>query len=390
MKILHTFSNWKWTGPAEPALNLAWHQLGDNEVLFASGRPPDGEESRIVPHAERRAVPCMDGLELTKHARFFANRADARRMAALLHDFRPDVVHTHMENDHRVASVAVASTGIGRVVRTAYDPEGFSGSRRTRRTARRALDGLILTSRGAWDRTLELYGGLQDSISVAGRNCPAMLIEGGIDLQRFDASRFDREAARARLGLAPGDVAVGIVARVQSHRRFEILLEAHERVVARHPQLKLVVIGRGTKIKELLLDPVEQMGLASSVLTTGYLHGEDYPAALSALDVTLFLVPGTDGTCRALREQMGVGLPGIVTTRAPLPDIIEDGRSGVVVEESADGLEHGLEQLVGDTELRQRMAAGALESARRRFDLPTQARTVAAFYDRVLAGAPAL
>lgn len=397
MRILHLFANWKWTGPAEPALNQAWYQSREHAVLFISGQAPQGQSSRIVPQAQARGVEVRGGLQLGKHARLRRNRQDAATLARLLAEFRPDIVHTHLDNDHRIASVAVARTGIGRLVRTAYDPDGLPHTLRMRLVARRALHGLIVTTRSGLAQTLEHYGGALGAppggspdgapraVLVDGRLRPLALIEGGVDLARFDPARCDRAAARARLGLAPEHVAIGIVARVQAHRRFEVLLDAHERVHRRHPQLRLVVIGRGTQIRSLLLEPIEARGLSGSIITTGYLDGEQYPAALAALDASLFLVPGSDGTCRALREQQAMGLPAIVTPRVPLPEIIEDGRTGLVAQESVDGLAGALERLVTDAALRERLRAGALSEGRRRFDLAAQGAAVLGFYEQVLA-----
>ena len=384
MRVLHLFANWKWTGPAEPALNLAWRQSREHEVVFLSGQPPGGQGSRIVPQAEARGVAVRGGFQLGKHARLRRNRQDALALARLLAELRPHIVHTHLDNDHRVASVAVARTGIGRLVRTAYDPRGLSHTLRMRLVARRALHGLIVTSRASRAGTLEHYGGGPRALAVDGRPRPLALIEGGVDLARFDPARRDREAARARLGLRAGDVAIGIVARVQAHRRFEVLLDALERARRRQPGLRLVVIGRGTNIRPLLLDPVEARGLGGAVLATGYLEGEDYPAALAALDASLFLVPGSDGSCRALRELLVMGLPSIVTPRAPLPELVEDGRTGLVAEESVEGLSEALERLAADATLRARLRQGALASARRRFDLDAQAAATMAFYEEVL------
>jgi len=388
VRIVHLFANWKWTGPAEPALNLAWRQSREHEVLFLSGQPPQGQSSRIASQVEARGVAQRGGFQLSKHERLRRNRQDALRLARLLSEFRPHIVHTHLDNDHRVASVAVARTGIGRLVRTAYDPGGLSHTLRMRLVARRALHGLVVTSRASRTGTLEHYGGGPRALLVDGRPRPLALIEGGVDLARFDPARQDRQAARARLGLAPGDVAVGIVARVQAHRRFEILLDALEQARRRHPALRLVVIGRGTNIRPLLLDPIEARGLAGAVLATGYLEGDDYPAALAALDASLFLVPGSDGSCRALRELLVMGLPAIVTPRPPLPEIVEDGRSGLVAEESVEGLAEALDRLVADAAGRARLRQGALASARRRFDLEAQTAATMAFYEEVLAAAP--
>lgn len=385
MRILHLFANWKWTGPAEPALNVAWQQAAEHDVLFLSGRAPEGETSRIAPHQQARGVPGEAGLlHLSKHGRFRKNRQDVAALTELLLAWRPDVVHTHLDNDHRIAAGACSRASVGRVVRTAYDASGLSPSLRTRQIARRALHGLVVTTPSGYEQTLAHYDGAAQSVSVGGRPVPLVLIEGGIDLQRFDPARFDRTTQRARLGLSDEHVALGIVARVQPHRRFELLLPAFARVVTRHPHARLVVIGRGTRIQQLLHEPVAALGLSDAVVTPGYLGPDDFVGALSALDASLFLVPGSDGTCRALREQMAMGLASLVTPRVPLPETIEEGVSGLVVDESVDGLAEGMLRLVGEPGLRRRLCMGALESARRRFDLRVQARRVTEFYERVL------
>ncbi len=384
MKILHLFANWKWTGPAEPALNTAAVQSEKHEVLFVSGNAKDGQPSKILPHALERGVNTVEGFHLSKHARVAANREDVRRLMGLLQEFQPHVVHAHLDNDHRIASLAMRALGGGKLVRTAYDAEGLSGGFRTRRLARRRLDGLIVTTAHGRAFTLESYGGSERSVSVAGRPRPMVLIETGIDLKRFDPSRFDREAARAEIGLSPEHVAVGIVARVQPHRRFDLLLDAVEQLAAAHPDFRLVVAGRGTHIERLLLKPVQDRGLSGAVITPGYVPGDAYPRLLAALDASIFLVPGSDGTCRALREQMAMGLPPLVTPRPPLPEIVEEGSAGLVVEETSESLLRGLERVISEPALRKRLGEGAAAAARKRFDGHLLADKVSQFYETLL------
>ncbi|GJM21252.1 MAG: hypothetical protein DHS20C15_11670 [Planctomycetota bacterium] len=384
MKILHLFANWKWTGPADPALSLAAWQAESHEVLFLSGTGPDGQESRIQPFVDQRGVRSLPGLNLSKHARWRANRVDVRRLCRVLRDWRPDVVHTHLDNDHRVASLALRRAPGALLVRSVYDPTGLSGGFRTKRLARRALDGLIACTQAARQATLDAYGGSTHSLSVSGQARPLRLIECGVDRERFDAARYDREAARRRLELQPDEVGVGIVARVQPHRRFEILLEAAEAVARKLPQFRLLVIGRGTHIERVLHEPVRARGLQNVVRSVGYLAGDEYPAVLPGLDASVFLVPGSDGTCRALREQMALGLAPLVTTRTPLPEIVDEGNAGLVCEESAEGLVDGLLRLVSDTGLRERLGRGAATAAAKRFDGATQTAKVLEFYDELL------
>jgi len=58
MKILHIFSNWKWTGPAEHALNIAAaHLKMGHDVIFACAPPPfEARENSIVATAERAGI----------------------------------------------------------------------------------------------------------------------------------------------------------------------------------------------------------------------------------------------------------------------------------------------------------------------------------------------
>jgi hypothetical protein len=67
-----------------------------------------GQQSRIEPQAQARGVPTRGGFQLAKHARLRRNRQDAHALGRLLAEWRPHVVHSHLDNDHRIASVAVA------------------------------------------------------------------------------------------------------------------------------------------------------------------------------------------------------------------------------------------------------------------------------------------
>ena len=100
------------------------------------------------------------------------------------------------------------------------------------------------------------------------------------------------------------------------------------------------------------------MGLADNIFFTGYqLHG--YPEMLAALDLKVFLVPGSDGSCRAVREAMAMGKPVIVANRGMLPEIVEDGVSGLVVEDTPENLARAISLLVRDKQLRLAMGKEA-------------------------------
>ena len=69
-----------------------------------------------------------------------------------------------------------------------------------------------------------------------------------------------RLSVRESLDLEDDDLVIGIVARVQRKRRFDLLLAAMQRLAARQPRARLLIIGRGTHLEKVarLLKPGER------------------------------------------------------------------------------------------------------------------------------------
>ena len=121
------------------------------------------------------------------------------------------------------------------------------------------------------------------------------------------------------------------------------------------------------------------MGLKDHVIFTGYqLH--EYPEVLATLDMKVFLVPGSDGSCRAVREAMAMGKPVIVARRGMLPEIVEDGVSGVVVEDSPENLADAIVSLVRDVPLRKKMGEAAMRRMQDEFNLEMQSVMIEEVY----------
>jgi len=373
MKILHVFSNYKWTGPAEPAVNLAAELRNrGHEMLFAcADAPPSPEYPRVGDHAAELGLPLAHGLFLDKHLNPLHVTRDVRRLRQLIRQFQPQIIHTHMRNDHLLAALAAPRSA--RMVRTFYDGGLASYGIRERWLLGRRSHFVVFCAPSARDAAVSRRILPPDRTAV---------VEGAVDLARFDPGR-PLPAMRPRLSLAPGDYVVGIVARVQWHRRFGVLLDAARKVMLALPDFRLVVIGRGTDFDKILTEPVRQAGIGHAVRFTDYLCGDDYVGCLHALDVKTFLVPGSDGSCRAVREAMAMGLPVVAARRGMLPEIVHDGLTGRVIDDTPDNLAAAFVEL-HDASLRTRLGAAARERARRDFDLKHQAEQVERIYERVL------
>ena len=123
-------------------------------------------------------------------------------------------------------------------------------------------------------------------------------------------------------------------------------------------------------------------GLLDRVIFAGYRAG-DYVDAIRCMDLLTFLVPGSDGSCRALLEAQACGVPAVVSRRGALPEIVIDGETGLVVEEEIGALVDAWRSLLSRPGRRARMAA-AHARARTAFAPERLAAEVDAFYRELL------
>jgi glycosyltransferase involved in cell wall biosynthesis len=212
------------------------------------------------------------------------------------------------------------------------------------------------------------------------------IVPGVVDVDFF-APRPASAAVRGELGLGGADRVVGLVARLQPHRRVDLLLDAFERARRNAPGLRLVIVGRGTRARQVLDEPVERRGLQGAVIRAGY-RTADYRDVLSLFDALVFLVPGSDGSCRAALEAMALEIPVIASPRGILPDLVGDGETGRIVAEDPDALAAALVEVWRDPERWRALGKAARRRVVERHALPLAAERLERFYSGLVGAFP--
>ena len=345
-----------------------------HEVHVACPEAPGEGRRSVAGEARIQGVPPALEISRGRGVQPWGDRADVRALAAFCEAESIEVVHAWHTRDHVLALRAVrrVSGASPVVVRSYRSAERISGA--------------------VWNRALfgaRTAGVLCVSPRTAGWNAPLRQGRpirgtfGAVDVNRFQpVAHGAGEVARARhsLGFPPEALVVGIVARVQSHRRFDLLLEAARLTFEREPRARLLVVGRGTDRARLAEEPAKRLGIDDRVVFAGY-RDRDYATILRTIDVFTFLVPGSDGTCRALLEAAACAIPAVTSRRGALPEIIVDGETGILADESAESLAEGWLALLGDEGLRRKMGAAARARAESIFTPEHWADEVQALYD---------
>jgi glycosyltransferase involved in cell wall biosynthesis len=183
----------------------------------------------------------------------------------------------------------------------------------------------------------------------------------GVDIERFAAA-----------GSAPRDGAVSVLTVAQLARRkgIDVLLDALARLRARDVAIRAVIVGDGDE-RGALEARARELGLDGAVTFAGPV-GQDRITDYYA-QANVFCLPSfAEGIPIVLMEAMAQQLPVVATRIMGVPELVEHGRSGLLVSPArADELAAALEELEGDPVLRGQLGRGARERVAEAFELHT-------------------
>lgn len=204
----------------------------------------------------------------------------------------------------------------------------------------------------------------------------------GADLSAIES--VSPEAARAmrtEIGAAPEDVLIGSVGRLVEQKDYPTQLRAFAQAIGRAPQLRMVLAGDGP-LEASIRTMIRELGIQDRVTLVG--HCSCVPVLLRALDVFV-MASKFEPYGVALLEAKAAGLPIVATRVNEIPEIIEDGRSGLLTspgepEEMADLLV----RLAEERGLRERLGSEAVVDARERHGIAAAVRAYQDVYDAAL------
>ena len=267
-------------------------------------------------------------------------------VAAVLHDFAPDVVHLASPALLGLAGArAAAELGVPAVAVFQTDLAGFVGRyhlpirpyvwRHLRRV--HGLCALTLAPSSATGWLLSRHG-------IA----PVRRWGRGVDVEAFDPAH---RSARLRRVLAPdGELLVGYVGRLAPEKRLHLLGP-----LTRVPGVRVVVVGDGPSRASL------QRRLPGATFL-GFRRGAELSELYASLDV--FVHPGADETfCQSVQEALASGVPVIAAAAGGPLDLVRHGETGWLWPGADPGLlRDQVASLAADPALRAEMGARARSS----------------------------
>ena len=148
----------------------------------------------------------------------------------------------------------------------------------------------------------------------------------------FKMQNLSRAEARKRLGIPLSEQAILFFGFVREYKGLKYLLKAMPRMKERFPHLQLWVVGDFGGDREEYVDIIREEGIEGNVrLVEGYIPDRDVEQYFAAVD--LVVLPYVSATQSGIAQiAFGFEKPVIVTDVGGLPDVVEDGKTGYVVE----------------------------------------------------------
>jgi glycosyltransferase involved in cell wall biosynthesis len=211
------------------------------------------------------------------------------------------------------------------------------------------------------------------------------VIHNGIDLSAHRNGYHDGEAVRREVGAAPGDLVLMQIARLDYLKDHATAIRTVERVARQRPHVRLILVGEGperAKIETL----VREKRLGANVRLLG--QRTDIGRLLPAADLFL-LTSISEGIPLTVIEAMAAGLAVVATRVGGVPEVVEDGRTGLLAPSGDDtALAAAVLQLAEDAMRRRQMGLAGRQRAHALFSEERMHEQYRQLYEEILPPSP--
>jgi N-acetyl-alpha-D-glucosaminyl L-malate synthase BshA len=190
-------------------------------------------------------------------------------------------------------------------------------------------------------------------------------------------ARRSEADVRKELGLADGQALILHLSNLRRVKRIDLLLEIISRVRPRD-SFKLLILAGDDFVP--FHEDLRRLGIEDRVIVRERINEiEDY---LQAADLALFSSE-MESFCLGILEAMYFGCPSIATAVGGIPEVIDEGRTGLLVPyEDIDAATRAVQALLESAPRRKAMGAAALERARQMFSADVVVPQYEALYRR--------
>lgn len=305
--ILHTEWSKSWGGQVQRIVLECSKMMALGHRMVIACQPG----SPLAVNAGKKGIP----VEEVRIRGQFDVRA-IRDIYRIIRKHRITVVNTHSSRDNWVGSLAAKLAGVPLLVRTRHHPVPISNS--PLNFIHKFADGFIATGEAV------RAGLVNDNLFSADR---VISIPTGVSLERFSLAT-ESGPLMNELGFDAATRVVTIVSRLGKTKRHDLFVEAAAMILKELANVKFLIVGDGM-MQESIQQKITALNLANDVIMTGF--RADIPEIM-AISTVVVLTSDSEGVPQVLSQAMAMQKPVIAAPIGAIPDLIEDGVTGLFAE----------------------------------------------------------
>ena len=369
-----------------PAVHIANLMAGLDPERFESrlvtGRPGPGEGDMGYLFKQEDFVPPVVLPTLGRSLHPLRDLQTVLKLVPILRRQRPHIVETHTAKAGFVGRVAARLAGVP-VVLHVFHGHVFYGYFGTLQT--RAFIGIERFLARWTDRVITISPAQCRDIAHIYHIAPpdkVVVVPLGLELRPFVAASPARcSAGRIALGVPQDVPLVGYVGRLTPVKNPTLFSFVAQRVLESVPEARFVVVGDG-ELRADVERQIASLGLSERIALAGWQR--EMPPIYAALDA-LVLPSLNEGTSVTAIEAMAAGVPVVATAVGGMPDLVADGRTGLLAPSGdVEALARRVVQVLREPQWARTLALAGQESVLARFGVGRLVSDMESLYTSVL------
>ncbi|MBN1257604.1 MAG: glycosyltransferase [Planctomycetes bacterium] len=387
MRILHIITRMILGGAQENTMLsvLGQAERPDLEVTLLSG-PTTGPEGDITPLFLKSGGKLIIEPNLVRQLNPARDIAAYQALRKQIREFQPEVVHTHSSKAGILGRMAAWKEKVPLVVHTIhglpFHPyQGWLANRiyvTAERFAARRCHRIVSVADAMTRQALAAGVGKAEQYRT---------VFSGMEIEPFLRRDRDRDELRQRFGLGNDDFVIGKIARLFELKGHEYLFQAFVKILQKHPQARLFLVGDGLW-REKFEAIAQAQGFADRITFAGLVPRDLLPETIAAMDMVAHC---------SLREGLARVLPQALLSGKPVVSFDVDGAREVVINnqtgyllpaQDVAALTSAIDDIITNPQKAAALAAAGCELCRKNFNWRVMVDNLCSLYAESL-GNPA-
>ncbi len=243
-----------------------------------------------------------------------------KELCKILKEIKPQIVHTHGAMSGRIAAKLTGA----KAVFTRHSV--FPPSPKISKGIGKAINGFVNNKTA--DKIIAVAEAAKDNLTDTGVSEKKIsVILNGVGRLRLYNSE-ERKKVREDFGIAEGQKAAAIVARLNTVKGHKYFVDAAKMVIDKGIDAKFIIAGTGDE-EENIRNQIKELGLENNVIMAGFINNVE--PLMNAMEIQINCSFGTEATSLSLLEGMSIKKPAVVTDFGGNPGVIQNGVNGFLV-----------------------------------------------------------